>query len=134
MRILITEDEPLIAMSLAWELEEAGHEIIGPASTIEASIQLARAHHVELALLDIDLEKRGDGIILARRLREMDIPSVFISGQGAVARDNADLVVGFIGKPYNPEDIVRSVAVIGAVIHGEHPPPPAIPASLKLFH
>ena len=133
MRILITEDEPLIAMSLALELEQAGHEIIGPASTIEASIQLARIHRVELALLDIDLEKSGDGIILARRLREMDIPSVFVSGQGEVARDNANLAMGFIGKPYDPEDIVRSVAVIGAVIHGDHPPPPPIPASLKLF-
>jgi len=134
MRILITEDEPLIALSLAMELEQAGHEVIGPAATIEASLMLARAHRVDLALLDIDLQQRGDGVIVAQRLREMDIPSVFVSGQDAVAHDNADLAVGYIGKPYNPADIVRSVAVIDAVLHGVQPPPPPIPTSLELFH
>lgn len=134
MRILITEDEPLIALSLALELEQAGHEVIGPAATIEASLQLARTHKVELALLDIDLRQRGDGVLLARRLHEMDIPAVFVSGQDRIASDNADLAVGFIGKPYNPVDIVQSVAVLDAVIHGRTPPPPPIPASLRLFH
>ena len=134
MRILITEDEPLIALSLAMELEQAGHEVIGPAATIEASLRLARMHRVDLALLDIDLQQRGDGVIVAKRLREMDIPAVFVSGQDAVAHDNADLALGYIGKPYNPADIVRSVAVIDAVLHGKTPPPPPVPASLELFY
>lgn len=134
MRILIVEDEPLIAMSLAWELEQAGHQVIGPAATIEASLHLARGHDVDLALLDIDLQHHGDGVKVAERLREMRIPSVFVTGQSAIALDHADIAVGMIGKPYNPADIVRSIAVIDAVIHGDHPPPPPIPTSLQLFH
>ncbi len=134
MRILIVEDEPLIAMSLSWELEEAGHEIIGPASSIETAVSLARAHRVELALLDIDLQNRGDGIVLAKRMREMDIPALFISGQFLDAHQNADLAMGYISKPFNPVDVARSVAVVVAKLHGDEPPPPPVPAALELFH
>lgn len=134
MRILITEDDPLIAMSLAMELEYAGHEIIGPVGTIEEALQLARLHRVELALLDIDMQGPGDGVIIARHLREMDIPSVFVSGQSGVAHDNSQLAMGFIGKPFNPADIAGSIAVLDALIHGERPPPPPIPGALYLFH
>lgn len=134
MRILIVDDEPLIAMSLSLELEEAGHEIIGPASSIETAVALARVHRVELALLDIDLQHRGDGIVLAKRMREMDIPALFISGQFLDAHTNGDLAMGYISKPFNPVDVARSVAVVIAKLHGDEPPPPPVPAALELFH
>jgi DNA-binding response OmpR family regulator len=133
MRILVVEDEPVIAMSLTWELEHAGHEVVGPAATLEEAMQLARAHRPELALLDIDLRRRGDGVLLAKQLRAINIPSVFVSGQDVVARENADLAIGYISKPYNPADIARSIAVLDAVIHGRSAPP-LIPSSLRLFH
>jgi DNA-binding response OmpR family regulator len=134
MQILLVEDEPLIAMSLCAELEDAGHDVIGPATSIESALALVRAHRVELALLDIDLQHRGDGIVLAKRMREMDIPTLFVSGQFLDAHDNADLALGYISKPCTPSDVARSIAVIDARLHGLEPPPPAVPAALELFH
>lgn len=133
MRILVVEDEPIIALSLTWELECAGHEVIGPAVTVESAVSLARMHHVQLALLDIDLRKRGEGIVLARTLWEMDIPAIFVSGQCTEAHAHSSLAMGYISKPYNPADIARSVDVIVAMMHGLEPPPPPIPTSLELF-
>lgn len=134
MLILIVEDEPLCALSTTWELQSAGHEVMGPATTLDEAVELAHAQRPDLALIDIDLVHKGDGVELARRLRDMDVASVFVSAQHALARQNSDLVLGMIGKPYNPAEISRSVEVIGAVMHGERPPPPSIPRSLQLFH
>lgn len=133
MRILIVEDDPLIAMSLTWELEHAGHEVIGPAFTVESAVPLARIHLVELALLDIDLQQRGEGIELARRMRQMDIPTLFVSAQSHAAHEHSALAMGYISKPYNPADIAGSIDVIDAMVHGRKPSPP-VPASLELFH
>lgn len=134
MYILIVEDEPLIAMSLADELERAGHEVIGPADSIESALSYATRQPVDLALLDIDLQRRGDGLVVAKRLLDMHIPALFLSGQAGTAHANAALAMGFISKPYDPAEVVKSIAVVAALVHGQHPPPPAVPPSLELFY
>lgn len=131
MVILIVEDEPICVMSATWELEQAGHQVLEPAATIEQAMRFARQHRPDLALVDIDLEDMGDGLQLARQLRELDIPSVFVSAQDAVANLNKGLALGFICKPYDPADIPRSVAVINALLHGEALP--TQPRALRLF-
>jgi two-component system, response regulator PdtaR len=131
MLILMVEDEPIAAMSATWELEEAGHRVLEAASTIEQALRLARKHRPDLALVDIDLQGTGDGVELARQLREMDIPAVFVSAQDSLANQNSQLALGIIGKPYNPADIPRSVAVIRALLRGEVLPP--LPRALHLF-
>ena len=133
MHILIVEDEPLIAMTLAEELEDAGHDVIGPAPNVESALSCATHEHIDLALLDIDLQRKGDGLILAQRLREMHIPALFLSGQAGKAHENARLAMGYIGKPYDPADVVKSIAVVDALVHGQAPPPPPMPAALELF-
>jgi two-component system, response regulator PdtaR len=55
MRILIVEDEPLIAASIDWELRDAGYEVIGPAADAAHALALARATRPDLALVDINL-------------------------------------------------------------------------------
>lgn len=55
MRILIVEDEALIAELIVEHLEEAGHSIIGPAATAEEALALCRHRRPDLAILDIDL-------------------------------------------------------------------------------
>jgi DNA-binding response OmpR family regulator len=134
MYILIVEDEPLIAMHLADELQFAGHDIVGPAASIETALNCAHLQQVDLALLDIDLQHKGDGLVLAKRLHEMHIPALFVSGQAGKAHEHAELVLGYISKPYDAADIVQSVAVVDALVHGQQPPPPALPSSLELFH
>lgn len=134
MLILIVEDEPISALSTIMELEHAGHETLGPAATLEQGLELARTGHPRLALVDIDLVHKGDGVELAKRLRELHIAAVFVSAQGHVAYDNRALALGFIGKPYNPSDLPRSIDVIAAILDGRQPPPPPLPRALQLFN
>jgi DNA-binding response OmpR family regulator len=133
MLILVVEDEPISALSAMWELQRAGHEVIGPASTAEDALRLARERHPELALVDIDLREEGEGIGVARFLRELNVASVFVSAQASVAKENSDLALGLLCKPYTMTELVGSVGVIDAVLHGGIPPR-AIPEALQLFH
>jgi DNA-binding response OmpR family regulator len=134
MLILIVEDEPICALSTIAELEHAGHQTLGPAATMEAGLELARSGHPKLALIDIDLVHKGDGVELAKQLREMRIATVFVSAQSRTAYDNRALALGFIGKPYNPADLPHSINVIEAVMNGKNPPPPPLSRSLQLFN
>lgn len=133
MLILVVEDEPICALSTIAELEHAGHQTLGPARTLEEGLELARTGHPTLALVDIDLVHKGDGVELAKHLREMHIASVFVSAQSRDALENCSLALGFIGKPYNPADLAPSIEAISAIIQGKEPPRPA-PQTLQLFH
>lgn len=132
MLILLVEDEPLCALSVAWELERANHTVLGPAASSDEALQLARRRRPDLALVDIDLERRGAGIDLVRKLRAMSVPAVFVTAQASVASQHADLVVGYIGKPYDPADIPRSVEAIMSALRGRALPRP-LPTSLRVF-
>ncbi|MBM0107733.1 response regulator [Steroidobacter sp. S1-65] len=134
MLILIVEDEPICALSTVAELEHAGHKTLGPASTLEEGLELARTGHPSLALIDIDLMHAGDGVELARRLRELHVPTVFVSAQHPAAFQNSELALGLIGKPYNPADLPPSIEVISAILEGKRPPAASLPRALQLFH
>ncbi len=134
MRILIAEDEPICALSALCELRYAGHETLGPASTVQEALQLVRLwQRPELALVDIDLSEPGDGLELARQLQRMGIATVFISARVRTASRNRDLALGFICKPYNPADLPMSVAAIACLLRGREPLPQQVPHSLQLF-
>lgn len=132
MRILVVEDETLFARDLCDSLTAAGHEALGPARTLDEALRLAKAQHPDLALVDIGLEMRGDGVLLARMLHlTFGVRSVFISGDHEEAHRNSDLAVGFLDKPVDPNVVVRSLEAVGSVLRGE--PPAAVPTQLTPF-
>ena len=133
MRILIVEDEPIAAMSAMSELERAGHEVVGPAASLQDALQLAQECKPELALVDIDLNEAGEGVRVARTLRDLGVASIFVSAQTRVAHDNRHLALGYIGKPYDASDLIRCVDAIDAVLRGDEPPSRSIPTALRLF-
>ena len=133
MLILLIEEEPISALSVMLELQSSGHKVIGPATHFDEALQLAHKHRPELALIDIDLKDEGDGIELARRFAELEIPAVFVSGQGALARAHSDLAVGYISKPFNPADVPGSIAAIDTLLGGSVPHARTVPGALQLF-
>jgi DNA-binding response OmpR family regulator len=134
MLILIVEDEPICALSTVAELEHAGHKTLGPVATLEEGLELARSGHPTLALIDIDLMHAGDGLELAKQLRELHVAAVFVSAQHASAFQHQDLALGFIGKPYNPADLPPTIEVISAILEGKAWPEASLPRALQLFH
>lgn len=119
MLILIVEDEPLIAWSLAQALYESGHTVLGPTASSVEAIELCVRYVPKLALVDITLDGEVEGIELARKLKsEMSIASIFMTAQPTLARENADAALGLIQKPYVPERVIRAIASIDEMLDG----------------
>ncbi len=132
MRILIVEDEALIAWMLADSLEDGGHEVVGPAATMAEALALCEAAPPELAVLDINLRDGSNGVDVARALLERwGVLAIFASAQMMESRRARHIALGYIGKPYTPETVLRSVEVAREVMGGGKPG--TVPAGFELF-
>ena len=107
---------------------ELGHDGLGVGPRVEPD----EGTRPELALVDINLTGRGDGIALARALRDRHgVPSLFVSGQAPDALANRDAALGLVRKPYAPEDVAQAVSVVGELLRGSRPE--RLPPGLELF-
>jgi CheY-like chemotaxis protein len=79
LRVLVVEDEYLVAKSLESMLRALGCNVVGTASTVEAACSLIKNRTVDAALLDINLSP-GTCEPIARALRYREIPFVFLTG------------------------------------------------------
>lgn len=113
-RILIVEDEFLIAMVAEDELTDAGHEIVGIAAGYESAITLAMTERPDLAILDVRLASIRDGIDVALELRQrLGIPAILATGSHDdenLRRAQPALPLGWLAKPYTPEGLIAAVA------------------------
>ena len=107
-RILVVEDDPIIALDLKKILEEAGAIVFGPASTLDKALRLAEDLHFDAAVLDVRLE-RGDTLPLALRLEGRRMPFLFqTSDPGIVAGLFPGVPV--LRKPFPREQLVAQLA------------------------
>ncbi len=80
-RVLVVEDESLVAMLLETILEDMGCETVGPASTIEEGLRLAADERIDAALLDVNVSGR-QVFPIAGALKDRGVPFVFSTGYG----------------------------------------------------
>lgn len=78
-RVLVVEDEWLIAEDHASSLTDAGYEIVGPASSVKMALRLIESEHIDVALLDIGLNGETSYPI-ADELKARGVPFAFLSG------------------------------------------------------
>ncbi len=119
LRVLIVEDEPLIAMDLHDILEDAGHTVIGIAQAMQQALDIAASSRpFDIAILDIDLAGSDDGIETAHRLRaEHGIDALFVSAwvyEEARARSLGWQPIGFISKPFMEAQILAAIKGVEA--------------------
>lgn len=104
-RILIVEDDALVALGIRLTLQEMGYEVVGIAASEPEAVNLAAAEMPELALMDIRLRGPVDGIDTARRLRtELGIRSLYLSAyadEHTLSRVAQTFPLGFVQKPYS---------------------------------
>jgi DNA-binding response OmpR family regulator len=131
LTLLIVEDEILAAMSLRDELEDAGYRVLDLTGRHQEALTAARAEKPDLALVNIQLQGRDDGIALAADLKAMGIPSLFISGQISRARSASTVAIGSLPKPYRTSDMVEAVNYLLAHLKGDESLPR--PAALEVF-
>jgi len=110
-RILVLDDEPLIAMMLEDWLIELGHQVVGPAHTVANALELTEREAIEAAFLDLNL---GAGIsyAVADALTAKTVPFAFMTGHGGAVQANyADAPV--LAKPFDFEALKRTLGTLG---------------------
>lgn len=127
MKILIVEDELLIALAFSAELRAAGHEIVGVAAGEAEAVECFGRERPEIAVLDLRLSQ-GNGMSAARRLGT--IPVLFVTTNVAELADLSPRTSAVMLKPFNPERIVEAVYALREVAAGR-----AVPARVPQgFH
>ena len=111
LTIMVVEDDPVTAADLMDVLVEAGHGVVGPFSDPAAAVTAAGLHALDLALVDINLIGDGDGVALARTLKDAwGVPVMFLSGDVAAAARHARLATALVLKPYGRRDVLAAIA------------------------
>jgi two-component sensor histidine kinase len=99
-RILVVEDEPLVAMEIAGHLEDAGAFVVGPATNASAALSLIEQYRFDAALLDANLGGHAVDEIAASLARR-NIPFVFVSGYGRVSLPASFEDIELVSKPFD---------------------------------
>ncbi|PZM14645.1 response regulator [Rhizobium tubonense] len=111
IRILIVEDEALVAMLLEDLLTEMGHEVVGPAFRIDEALKLARQAELDIAILDVNLSG-NQSFPVADILRQRNIPFMFATGYGAEGFRDGYRNEVTLRKPYELGDLERAIATV----------------------
>ena len=115
LRVLVVEDERVVALDLRLSLESLGHEVVALAASGEAAIRLAAQHEPDLVLMDIHLEGAMRGTEAAQRIRALlGTPVVFLT---AFAEDDTlteairSAPYGYLLKPFELRELQATMAV-----------------------
>jgi two-component system, response regulator PdtaR len=113
-RILVVEDEWLVAMEIESVLAAAGYRVIGPTGRAAEAVRLAERERPDLALMDIRLGRGDDGVAVAHELRErFDVPSLYASAHAdpaTVERARVARPAGWLPKPFSQDQLLAAVA------------------------
>jgi len=108
-RLLIVEDESIIAMELAFRLEDVGYTMLGIIPSGEEAIEAVAALHPELILMDIHLEGEMDGITAAEEIQKrVDIPIIFLTAHtddATLNRAKTRTPYGYLIKPFQEKEL-----------------------------
>lgn len=117
MKILICEDNVIVAMNLEMAIEDAGHVSQGFVPTAAACRDKVKTRRPDLVLVDLDLADGPTGAALVDWLADIGIPSIVVSGQ-------ADQVpvpraVAALAKPVPDADLIRAIAEAVALVEAD---------------
>jgi CheY-like chemotaxis protein len=112
-RVLIIEDEPLIALGLRMVLEGMGLVVQAVAATATAAIDSARRLDIDLVLADVRLKHGDDGITAVKEiLRFQDVPVLFVTGNGMEVAERGLGHLPVLNKPFQPAALERQVSIL----------------------
>jgi DNA-binding response OmpR family regulator len=132
-RILVVEDEPIVAFDNEHFLTVAGYEVAATVDSYDHARNPILQGNIDLVVADVNLagQRKGerDGISVARLAQEHGIAVLFVTGACPV--DAQHLAHGCLAKPYAQRDLLGAIEVIDAVLRGAKLP--KMPHGLSLF-
>ena len=110
-RILVVEDEPIVALSLQDMLDDLGFEVVGPAFRAAAALELARSEAIDAAILDVNMAgETSYGV--AEALRSRSIPYLFATGYGRQGLEPGHEDTFVLQKPYREAQVASALEAL----------------------
>ena len=109
-RVLVVEDEYLIAMEVKRWLQAAGAEVIGPVPSVEQALDLIEDDGLEAAVLDVNLGNGDRAYPVADKLASLGVPYLFATGDVMVVEASDYQRQPRVEKPYLEAELVRALA------------------------
>jgi CheY-like chemotaxis protein len=105
-RVLVIEDEMLVAMMVEDVLAEAGYRVLGPVATVENALSiLETGSKIDIAVMDLNLSGQTS-LPLANVFRERNIPFMIMTGYGSAPLSPPHELVRVLSKPFDPADLI----------------------------
>ena len=116
LTVMVVEDDGFVAEELILDLRDNGHRVVGSAATTHDAIELAEQHEIDVALVDVNLDRNGFGGDVAEMLlRRHGVRSIFISGH--LGEPNRDALLSLepyamLAKPYNYAELAAVLRIV----------------------
>ena len=124
-KVLIVEDEILIAMETQAIVEDLGHIPVGIAATSAEALDLASGDRPDIALVDVNLADGPTGPEVGAQLAAKGIAVVFITANPRMLEHRVANAIGVVDKPLADQDLAELLNYITSVTHGGKASPPA---------
>ncbi|HEX9947824.1 MAG TPA: response regulator [Allosphingosinicella sp.] len=116
-RILIVEDEPLVAFDTEHLLRECGYEVVATVDTLADAVRVLGEEEVDLVLSDIQLNGDGDGMDVARAAGARQVPVLFVTANCPI--EARSLGIGCLAKPYSDKVLKGALDVLDRKLSGK---------------
>ena len=113
-RILIVEDEALIAFDVEHSLIEGGYDVVGTDDSVEAALELIKGKKLDLALVDLGLTDGGSGVEVAAAARRAGLHVLFVTGRCPKGAES--LGIGCLEKPFTQKDLRGAIEAIETLL------------------
>lgn len=131
-RILIVEDEALVAMELRFVMEDLGYVVVGMAPDARSALALATGGEVELALVDIHLSDGATGVGLGQELGQAFGATVlYMTANPGMVSHGVPGTMGVLTKPTDEGCVREAIEYALHLRRGE--PAPVVPPGLQMF-
>lgn len=129
VRLLVVEDEPLIAFDTEHVLTDASYEIVATVDRVADAVAVLQSQEeVDLVLVDVNLAD-GSGLDVARAAGEAGVPVLFVTGN--FPAEAIPLAAGCLAKPYQQRDLIGAIEAIEAKLAGRKQK--RLPNGFRLF-
>jgi DNA-binding response OmpR family regulator len=108
-RLLVVEDEALVAMLIEDVLADAGFEVVGPFGQAAKALSSLADETVDAAILDVNLGGGERSYSVANELSERGVPYIFLTGYGRAGIDPRYADIPVLQKPFEPQTLCRLV-------------------------
>jgi CheY-like chemotaxis protein len=133
LKVLIAEDDLLIADGAEEVLVEHGYNVCGIARTVTEAVALGRFHRPDLALIDLRLADGGLGTEVAAQLGALGrIGVLYATGNIAHVMRSAAYGDACLSKPYRPDDLLRGLEIVAEIVATGRASPP-FPGGFQLL-